>query len=81
MLMTIGLALLMFVQSIEFLLYLGIMFLSSGGFSLLVTNHSLSVLFPAISGFIIVFGQSVFQISGSLFRVWSWIFAAGVDFR
>jgi len=79
--MSIGLGLLAFTKEVEFFAYLGIMFYSSGGFSLLLTNHALSVFFPMIAGFIIVFGQSVFQISGSTFRIWSWLYENGMNFK
>lgn len=79
--MSIGLGFLAFAQEVEVFVYLGIMFLASGGFSLLVTNHALAVFFPYASGFLIVFGQSVFQVSGTTFRIWSWLYSSGFDFK
>ena len=67
-LMSVGLLFLMFTVEVNWMLFPGIMFLCSGGFALLVSNHPLSQLFPKATAFIVVFGQCVFQVSGSMFR-------------
>lgn len=71
--MSVGLLLLAFTQEANFLMFPGIILLSAGGFSLLVTNHALSVFFPVVAAFILVFGQGVFQCSGVVFRLWSYL--------
>ena len=71
--MSVGLLLLAFTQEANFLMFPGIILLSAGGFSLLVTNHALSVFFPVVAAFILVFGQAVFQCSGVVFRLWSYL--------
>ena len=78
--MSIGLVFLMFTVDVNWFLFPGIMFLCSGGFALLVSNHPLSQLFPKATAFIIVFGQCVFQ-AGSMFRLWSVMFDAGISFK
>ena len=57
------------------------MFLASGSFALLVTNHPLSQLFPKAAAFIVVVGQCVFQGSNSVFRLWGLLFESGVPFK
>ena len=57
------------------------MFLSSGGFALVVSNHPLSQLFPASTAFIVGLGESLFRLSASMFRIWSIMFDYGIDFK
>jgi len=80
-LMSIGLIFLMFTVEVNWFMYPGIMFLTSGSFALLVTNHPLSQLFPKAAAFIIVVGQCVFQGSNSVFRLWSVLFDSGISFK
>ena len=54
-LMTIGLVFLMFAIEVNWFIFPGIMFFCSGSFTLLVTNHPLSQLFPNGTALIIVF--------------------------
>ena len=79
--MTVGLLLIMFTVEVNWFMFPGIMFLTSGSFALLVTNHPLSQLFPKATALIIVTGQCVFQFSNSVFRLWGVLFDAGVDFK
>ena len=71
----------MFTVEVNWFMYPGIMFLTSGSFALLVTNHPLSQLFPKAAAFIIVVGQCVFQGSNSVFRLWSVLFNSGISFK
>ena len=79
--MSIGLFFIMFTVEVNWFMYPGIMFLSSGSFALLVTNHPLSQLFPKATALIVVVGQCVFQFSNSVFRIWGILFDAGVSFK
>ena len=80
-LMSIGLLFLMFTVEINWFMFPGIIFFTSGSFALLVTNHPLSQLFPKFAAFIVVLGTCVFQASNSVFRLWQILFDAGLKFK
>ena len=80
-LLTIGLLFLMFVGEVHWFIFIGVILYSAAPFSLCLTNHRLAVLFPKLSGVILVTGQAVAQISASFFRLWSFMFSSGVQFK
>ena len=49
--------------------------------SKVLTNQALAILFPAFGGIIVAFAVALFQISGSLYRLWSWMFTLGIPFK
>ena len=55
-LMSVGLILLMFAVDINWFIFPGIVFFTSGSFALLVTNYALSQLFPRATGVIMALG-------------------------
>ena len=79
--MTVGLLLIMFTVEVNWLMYPGIIFLTSGSFSLLVTNQPLSQLEPRATAIIIAFGMCIFQFSFSTFRLWEVLFDFGVQYK
>ena len=79
--LTVGLLFLMFAGEVHWFMFMGVILYAAGSFSLLLTNHPLAVLFPTVSGSILVIGQAVSAISISFFRVWSLMFSSGVQFR
>lgn len=78
---TIGLLLLMFVPEVNWLIFPGAFFLFSGTYPLVITNHPLSLLFPAATAVIVTSAQAVFQVSGSVFRIWSFMVENGISFK
>ena len=78
---SISLVFLMFTVEVNWFMYPGMIFFTSGSFALLVTNHPLSQLFPKATAIIVVFGQCVFQASNSVFRLWSLLYDHGVKFK
>jgi len=80
-LLTVGLLFLMFTEEVHWFMFIGIILYSGGTLSLLLTNYPLADLFPTITGFIMVCGQVVFLVSGSWFRIWSFLFSSGVGLK
>ena len=70
-----------FTVEINWFMFPGIIFFTSGSFALLVTNHPLSQLFPKATAFIVVLRTCVFQASNSVFRLWQILFDAGLPFK
>ena len=54
---TIGLSLLMFVPEVNWLIFPGAFFLFCGTYPLVITNHPLSLLFPAATAVIVTSAQ------------------------
>ena len=54
---TIGLVLLMFVPEVNWLIFPGAFFLFCGTYPLVITNHPLSLLFPAATAVIVTSAQ------------------------
>ena len=54
---TIGLLLLMFVPEVNWLIFPGAFFLFCGTYPLVITNHPLSLLFPAATAVIVTSAQ------------------------
>ncbi|CAG5077182.1 Oidioi.mRNA.OKI2018_I69.PAR.g8647.t1.cds [Oikopleura dioica] len=78
---TVGLLCLMFTPDANWLMFPGIFLQSAGGYAFVLTNATMSTLFPKFAAIVLVLGQCLFQIASSYFRVLSIIFDSGVPYK
>ena len=65
---TVGLLCLMFTPDANWLMFPGIFLQSAGGYAFVLTNATMSTLFPKFAAIVLVLGQCLFQIASSYFR-------------
>ena len=71
----------MFVTEVNWLIFPGLFLLSFGSYSLLVTNNSLSSLFPKLTAFILVLNECTYAASGIVFRLWQILYEMELPFK
>ena len=81
LLMSLGLLMIMFIPEFNWLLFPGVLFLTAGSYSLLVTNNSLSSLFPKLTALILVLSEFTYALSSIGFRLWHILYGIGFSFK
>lgn len=81
LLMSLGLLMIMFIPEFNWLIFPGVLFLTAGSYSLLVTNNSLSSLFPKLTAFILVLSECTYAVSSICFRLWQILYGMGFSFK